>query len=445
MKKAKSLYICQNCGAQYPTWSGQCATCGEWNTLVETISTTQNKETKNYSQGVEKLLVKQLSQVRSQDIQRVSSGIVEFDRVLGGGFVPGQVVLLSGDPGIGKSTLITQIAKSMTGKKILYVSGEESFSQIKIRSNRMDYEGENLAVISETNIDIITELVRQRSQSGESFDLLVVDSIQTIYTGELMGLAGSVGQIREASGKVIQLAKSLSIPTILVGHVTKQGNIAGPKVLEHMVDTVLYLEGDFQHLFRILKAHKNRFGSVSEIGVFEMAQNGMSEVANPSEIFLAERLENASGSCISVIMEGSRPILFEIQALTTPTAFGYPRRTTSGFNVNRLNVLLAILEKRCGLKQLSSHDVYISIAGGYKITEYSSDLAVCLAISSSLKNIALPKNVAAFGECGLSGEVKKVTYQDARKKEAKKLGFGDIISSDTVKTVDQAIKKLLKS
>jgi DNA repair protein RadA/Sms len=272
-----------------------------------------------------------------------------------------------------------------------------------------------------------------------------MDSIQTIYTPDLMGLAGSVGQIREASSKIIQVAKAVSIPTILVGHVTKEGNIAGPKVLEHMVDTVLYLEGDFQHLFRILKAHKNRFGSVSEIGVFEMVHDGIREVPNPSEIFLAERLSNASGSCISVIMEGSRPILFEIQALTTPTAFGYPRRTTSGFNVNRLNVLLAILEKRCGLKQLSSHDVYISIAGGFKVTEYSSDLAVCLAVASSLKNIPLSAQIAAFGECGLSGEVKKVTFQEARKKEAKKLGFGVIMSSDTVKTVDQAIKKLLKS
>jgi DNA repair protein RadA/Sms len=443
MKKAKTMYICQNCGAQYSTWSGQCSSCGEWNTLVESVVTPSNKETKNYSQGLEKLMVKQLSQVQSKEISRVSSGIGEFDRVLGGGFVPGQVILLSGDPGIGKSTILTQIAKTMTGQKILYVSGEESFSQIKIRSNRMDYTGENMYVISETNVDIITELVRSKANGGEGFDLLVVDSIQTIYTSDLMGLAGSVGQIREASGKVIQLAKSLSIPTILVGHVTKEGNIAGPKVLEHMVDTVLYLEGDFQHLFRILKAHKNRFGSVSEIGVFEMTQSGITEVTNPSEIFLSERLENASGSCISVIMEGSRPILFEIQALTTPTAFGYPRRTTTGFNVNRLNVLLAILEKRCGLKQLSSHDVYVSIAGGYKVTEYSTDLAVCLAIASSLKNIPLAKNVACFGECGLSGEVKKVTYQEARKKEAKKLGFSDIISSDSAKTVDQAIKKLL--
>jgi len=445
MKKAKSTFVCQNCSSQFVSWSGQCATCGQWNTLVETLVSPSKQESKSYSEASKSLLVKQLSHVTAEEVVRGSSGIAEFDRVLGGGFVPGQVILLSGDPGIGKSTLLTQIAKTMTGKKILYVSGEESFSQIKIRSNRMDYEGTNLYVISETNIDIITALVLNRAQQGEGFDLIIVDSIQTIYTPDLMGLAGSVGQIREASSKIIQVAKALSIPTILVGHVTKEGNIAGPKVLEHMVDTVLYLEGDFQHLFRILKAHKNRFGSVSEIGVFEMVHDGIREVPNPSEIFLAERLSNASGSCISVIMEGSRPILFEIQALTTPTAFGYPRRTTSGFNVNRLNVLLAILEKRCGLKQLSSHDVYISIAGGFKVTEYSSDLAVCLAVASSLKNIPLSAQIAAFGECGLSGEVKKVTFQEARKKEAKKLGFGVIMSSDTVKTVDQAIKKLLKS
>jgi DNA repair protein RadA/Sms len=256
-------------------------------------------------------------------------------------------------------------------------------------------------------------------------------------------MAGSVGQIREASSMVIQAAKKLSIPVILVGHVTKEGAIAGPKVLEHMVDTVLYLEGDYQHLFRILKSNKNRFGSVSEIGVFEMRHDGMTQIKNPSELFLSERLEKSSGSCVSVVMEGTRPLLFEIQALTIPTAFGYPRRTASGFNVNRLNVLLAILEKRCGLS-VSSSDVYLSIAGGYKVTEYSCDLAVCLAVASSLKNKPLKDASLAFGECGLSGEIKKVTFQDIRVKEAKKLGFDVIISSDSVKTVKEAITKFLE-
>ncbi|MEN9389368.1 MAG: hypothetical protein RLY61_452, partial [Candidatus Parcubacteria bacterium] len=279
--------------------------------------------------------------------------------------------------------------------------------------------------------------------SGNNYHIVIVDSIQTIYTSALAGMAGSVGQIREASSMVIQAAKNLSIPVILVGHVTKEGAIAGPKVLEHMVDTVLYLEGDYQHLFRILKSNKNRFGSVSEIGVFEMRHDGMTQIKNPSELFLSERLEKSSGSCVSVVMEGTRPLLFEIQALTIPTAFGYPRRTASGFNVNRLNVLLAILEKRCGLS-VSSSDVYLSIAGGYKVTEYSCDLAVCLAVASSLKNKPLKDASLAFGECGLSGEIKKVTFQDIRVKEAKKLGFDVIISSDSVKTVKEAITKFLE-
>lgn len=444
MKKNKAAFICQTCNATFSSWSGQCSTCGNWNTLVETLISAPKSGKHEYSGADLGLQVKQLSNVSITQSERITTGISELDRVLGGGFVPGQVVLLSGDPGIGKSTILTQMAKSMTDKNVLYICGEESPTQIKVRSSRMNYDGKNLFLLSQTCVDDIGSYLQANTGgSGNNYHIVIVDSIQTIYTSELAGLSGSIGQIREASSMVIQAAKNLSIPVILVGHVTKEGAIAGPKVLEHMVDTVLYLEGDYQHLFRILKANKNRFGSVSEIGVFEMRHDGMSQIKNPSELFLSERLDNSSGSCVSVVMEGTRPLLFEIQALTIPTAFGYPRRTASGFNVNRLNVLLAILEKRCGLS-LSSSDVYLSIAGGYKVTEYSCDLAVCLAVASSLKGKALKNASIAFGECGLSGEVKKVTFQDIRVKEAKKLGFDVIISSDSVKTVKEAITKFLE-
>lgn len=376
-----------------------------------------------------------LSNVSSKSPVRVSSMIIEFDRVLGGGFVPGQVVLLSGEPGIGKSTLITQIAKNMTDKKVLYVSGEESFDQVRIRANRMNYIPKNLLMLSETNVDLLEQAV-----SGESdISLIIVDSIQTLVSYELTGMAGSVGQVRGSAQKLTNLAKSLSIPMILVGHVTKDGTVAGPKVLEHIVDTVLYLEGDTQHMFRLLKTTKNRFGPVSEIGIFEMTEAGMKEVSNPSEVFLGQTSESVSGSCVTCVMEGYRPILFEIQALTSKTSFGYPKRTTSGFNANRLQVLIAILEKRCGLN-LSNYDVYLNIAGGFKVSEYACDLAVCLAIASSVKDKPIKKGTIAFGECGLSGEVRRVSHEEKRIKEAKKLGYKNVISPENVRYISQAIK-----
>ena len=379
-----------------------------------------------------------LSNVSSKSPVRISSMIGEFDRVLGGGFVPGQVVLLSGEPGIGKSTLITQIAKNMTDKKVLYVSGEESFDQVRIRANRMNYIPKNLLMLSETNVDLLEQAV-----SGESgISLIIVDSIQTLISYELTGMAGSVGQVRGSAQKLTNLAKSLSIPMILVGHVTKDGTVAGPKVLEHIVDTVLYLEGDSQHMFRLLKTTKNRFGPVSEIGIFEMTEGGMKEVSNPSEVFLGQTSESVSGSCVTCVMEGYRPILFEIQALTSKTSFGYPKRTTSGFNTNRLQVLIAILEKRCGLN-LSSYDVYLNIAGGFKVSEYACDLAVCLAIASSVKDKPNRKGTIAFGECGLSGEVRRVSHEEKRIKEAKKLGYKNVISPESIRYISQAIKASL--
>ena len=436
MPKVKAVYICQSCAFESPQWLGQCPSCGEWNTFVETV-VSKSPQSSSLSRIPARSEPPQLlAHIVSTPSKRVSSGVAEFDRVLGGGFVPGQVILLAGDPGIGKSTLLTQIAKSMSRSKILYVAGEENPSQIKIRADRMNYPAENLLISQGTDVDVIVgELEAQKALS-----LIIIDSVQTLYSEELTGMAGSVGQVRGGTQKLTNTAKKLNVPLILVGHVTKEGTVAGPKVLEHIVDTVLYLEGDAQNFFRLLRTTKNRFGPVSEIGIFEMTEYGMEEVTNPSKIFLDQKID-ASGSCVTVVMEGFRPILFEIQALTVKTNFGYPKRTASGFNVNRLQVLIAILEKRCGLN-LSQHDVYLNVAGGFKVGEHAVDLAVCLAIASALKDRPIPANVVAFGECGLSGEVRRVLHQERRTAEAKKLGYKSILSPDSVKSVKQAVYKV---
>lgn len=442
MPKLKSVYICQSCEYISPQWVGQCSNCGEWNTFVETVqeSTSKSSNSLRSSSGAVKT-PQRLADVSINETKRVPTGVNEFDRVLGGGFVLGQVVLIAGTPGVGKSTILTQVARAMQNVNIAYVCGEESVGQIKVRAERMGYKAENLYMISETNIENVVASISQLHQTVK-LGLVIVDSIQTQYSEDLTGLPGSVGQVRGSAGKIISVAKDLKVPAIIVGHVTKEGTIAGPMVLEHMVDTVLYLEGDSQHMFRVLKTTKNRFGPVSEVGIFEMRDSGLVEVANPSELFLEKGEELSSGTCTTVVMEGYRPILFEIQALTVKTAFGYPRRTTSGFNLNRLQVLIAILEKRCGLN-LSGHDVYVSVSGGYKVSEYSVDLAVCLAIASSLKDKPLAKGVVAFGECSLSGRIRSVLQQERRAKEASKLGYKTIYSSDTVSSLKQAVFKSL--
>ena len=439
MPKQRTLYVCQSCGYETSQWIGQCLSCHEWNTLVETVVA------KASSSGVGKRATSTvtvnplpLSQVSASSAKRISSGINEFDRVLGGGFVPGQVILLAGEPGVGKSTILTQIARNMEKSMVLYISGEENPEQVKIRADRMNYSAENLLMLTETNVDIATSVMESRKDLG----LIIVDSIQTMFSDDLMGIAGSVGQVRGSAQKLTTVAKRMSVPIIIVGHVTKEGTVAGPKVLEHIVDTVLYLEGDTQHMFRVLKTTKNRFGPVSEIGIFEMDEGGMTEVANPSKMFLSQKLEKTAGSCVTVVMEGNRPMLFEIQALTVRTSFGYPRRTTSGFNANRLLVLIAILEKTGGLN-LQNHDVYLNVAGGYKVNEYACDLAVCLAIASSLKDKPVPDTVAAFGECGLSGEIRRVSHTERRTKEAKKLGYTDTVSPENVRSVKKAIDRVL--
>lgn len=435
MAKPKKKYTCKECSYETVRWVGQCPSCGQWNTLEESIEVDQSSPS-SFGRGTrEPLETVKLSQVKAKELERISSTIGEFDRVLGGGFVPGQVVLIGGEPGIGKSTLLTQVSKSMTDSQILYLCGEESPSQIKVRSERMDYSGENLNLLSETDVDSLIATLEKR----EDIDLAIIDSIQTLHSSDFTGIAGSISQLRGTTQRLTRLAKRKSLPIVLVGHITKGGEIAGPKILEHTIDTVLYLEGDSQRMYRILRTTKNRFGPVSEVGIFEMTEEGMREVKNPSEVFLEQSGKPTSGSCITAVMEGFRPLLLEVQVLTTRTAFGYPRRTTSGFSSNRLQVLMAILEKRYKL-DFSDHDVYLSVVGGMKITENAADLAVCMALISSMKDKPLKKGTVVFGECGLSGEIRKVAHMESRSKESKNLGFTNIISPNNVKSITEAIK-----
>jgi len=436
MAKSKTVYICQSCSYQSIRWTGQCPECNAWNTLVEeVISKSPAVSGKSYSNVNVKLV--RLADVKYEESKRFSSGFSEFDRVLGGGFVAGQVILMAGEPGIGKSTILTQICRNLSNDKILYVCGEENPEQIKLRAERLGVNTHNLYMITETDVDIIIAGVEQNPDTK----LLIIDSMQTVTSSEFMGIAGSVGQVRGCIQKVAEVVKRLNISTIVIGHVTKEGTVAGPKVLEHLVDTVLYLEGDHNHLFRVLKTIKNRFGPVSEIGLFEMAEEGLREVLNPSEIFLSERSKVSVGSCVSVVMEGFRPLMFEIQVLTTKTMFGYPMRKASGFNVNRLQLLIAVLEKKCKL-DLSQQDVFVNVAGGFKVSEYGVDLAVCLAIVSSINGKAISSDLCAFGEVGLLGEVRKVSQMEKRISEAKKLGFKKIISPNEYKNISDVVTEL---
>jgi len=442
MAKNKTIFICQSCSYQSIRWVGQCPECQNWNTLVEEIVSTKNSPTEvKRSQAYSDLRVVKLSEVKYEEAKRFSSGFVEFDRVLGGGFVSGQVILMAGEPGIGKSTILTQLCKNLSNNKILYVCGEENPDQIKLRAERLLVDTENLYMVCETDVDRVLSVVEQNLDTK----LLIIDSMQTITSGEFMGIAGSVGQVRGCVQKIADVSKRHNITTIVIGHVTKEGTVAGPKVLEHLVDTVLYLEGDHNHLFRVLKTIKNRFGPVSEIGLFEMGEGGLREVLNPSEVFLSERDgSHTVGSCVSVVMEGFRPLMFEIQVLTTKTAFGYPMRKASGFNANRLQLLIAVLEKKCRL-DFSQTDVFVNVAGGFKISEYGVDLAVCLALISALKNKPLPSDYCAFGEVGLLGEIRRVSQMEKRVQEAKKLGFKNILSPNEYKNIETLYSKLFSS
>ena len=423
--KTKTAYICRECGYQAPKWMGKCPGCNQWNTMDETIIS-DKKPTPNQSaatvMGMNIPTPKRMSEVQIGYETRYSTGMKELDRVLGGGIVKGSLILVGGDPGIGKSTLLLQICEN-AGKtqKILYVSGEESEGQIKLRGERLGVKTENLYLISETDVVRITDCIAEVKP-----DLVIIDSIQTMHRDDISSAAGSVPQVREATNMFMHIAKSAGIAMFIVGHVTKDGALAGPRVLEHMVDCVLYFEGDRQMSFRILRAVKNRFGSTNEIGVFEMRDIGLCEVENPSKMLLEGRDDNTSGSSIICAMEGSRGVLAEIQALVTPTGFGNPRRMSNGIDLNRIILLIAVLEKRARMN-LSNSDVYINVAGGLRIDEPAADLGICVAIATSQADVLLPSDMLFVGEVGLGGELRAVSQLEKRLSEAAKLGFTSAI------------------
>lgn len=418
--KKKTVFFCQNCGYESSKWMGQCPSCKEWNTFVEEAVSAVSAKEKRKTAGAEPV---KLSEVSANQDERVCTGIGELDRVLGGGIVPGSMVLVGGDPGIGKSTLLLQVCQKLSSqnKSVLYISGEESLRQIKMRASRIGSFTDSLMLLCETNLDTVRAVIEKNKP-----EIVIIDSIQTMYNEEVSSAPGSVSQVRESTGVLMQIAKGLGVSIFIVGHVTKDGNVAGPRVLEHMVDTVLYFEGDRHASYRILRGVKNRFGSTNEIGVFEMRENGLTEVENPSEYMLNGRPEGASGSIVACSMEGTRPILVEIQALVCKTNFGMPRRTAAGCDYNRVNLLMAVLEKRVGLN-LSSCDAYVNIAGGIKMNEPAIDLGIVLAIVSSYRDISIGEKVVAFGEVGLSGEVRAVSMTEQRVQECKKLGFEKVI------------------
>ncbi len=421
MAKRMTAFFCQSCGYESAKWMGQCPGCREWNTFVEEpVEKPSKAGVKNFAAKAVPVMLKD---VEESDDERIPSGIGELDRVLGGGIVKGSLVLIGGDPGIGKSTLLLQVTRNLTksGHKVLYVSGEESLRQIKMRANRLGTDFDNMQLLCETNLDDITKVIQ-----AELPETVVIDSIQTMYREDVSSAPGSVSQVREATALLMQLAKQSDINIFIVGHVTKEGAVAGPRVLEHMVDTVLYFEGDRHASYRILRGVKNRFGSTNEIGVFEMRSEGLTEVPNPSEFMLSGRAQNASGSVITCAVEGTRPVMIEIQALVCHSNFGIPRRQTTGMDLNRVNLLMAVIEKRGGL-QVGDQDAYVNIAGGIKISEPSLDLATVMAVISSFRNKAIDDKTVIFGEVGLSGEVRAVNMAEQRVSEAKKLGFKTVV------------------
>jgi len=417
MAKQKTRYVCQQCGGVQMKWLGRCPDCGEWNTLVEMI-VEEERSTAARAWTERDATPLPLPAIAADGFERIPVPIGELSRVLGGGIVPGSVVLVGGDPGIGKTTLLFQLCALLAeNQDVLYISGEESAAQIKMRASRLRIDQPRLHVLASTHLDAILAQIERMSPR-----IAVVDSIQAVYTDALTSAAGSVSQVRECASQLLRLAKAQSIPIFLVGHVTKEGTIAGPRVLEHMVDTVLYLEGERFHTYRILRSVKNRFGSTNEVGVFEMVERGMQEVSNPSEAFLAERLPNAAGSAIAITLEGTRPLLVEVQALTSATSFPAPRRTGNGVDFNRLLLLVAVLSKRVGLR-LSDQDVFVNVVGGLTVREPAADLAIACAIASSMRNVPVAADLAIVGEVGLSGELRSVSQLARRLNEASKLGF----------------------
>ncbi len=455
MAKAKTHFVCQSCGYQAPKWLGKCPGCQEWSTFVEERVIEETVPERDFLGWETEAAPIPLTEIVAEERGRLQVGIGEFDRVLGGGIVFGSVILVGGDPGIGKSTLLLQAMNRIAskGRKILYVSGEESLQQTKMRADRLGIFSDQLYVVSETSLEKILQDIQTLKPSAA-----VVDSIQTIYSPDLPSPPGSITQVREASSRLLYLAKHLSIPIFLVCHVTKEGFIAGPKVLEHMVDTVLYIEGEANHSFRILRAVKNRFGSTNEIGVFEMKDSGLVEVFSPSEFFLSERTQHTPGSIVMPSMEGSRPILVELQALVVPTHFGAPRRTTQGVDANRASLLVAVMEKRLGI-HLLNQDIFLNIVGGMKVEEPGIDLGVIASIASSFRDQTIDPELVIFGEVGLGGEVRGISQSDVRVKETSRLGFKRCLLPKQnqekmkgtqgieligIKTVQEAMKVLFK-
>ncbi|HEX3282557.1 MAG TPA: DNA repair protein RadA [Pyrinomonadaceae bacterium] len=453
MKNSETIFVCQNCTYQSRKWLGKCPECGEWNSLVEERNRAVQKGSARNTFQTREVEAIAYSEIESQDEVRLASGVTEFDRVLGGGIVPGTLVLIGGDPGIGKSTLLLQVADQLStnGGAVLYVSGEESERQIKMRGERLGIKAQNLFLLPETNLENIFHEVERLKPSA-----IVVDSIQTVFSAMIESAPGSVSQVREAAHQFLLLAKKRTIPVFLIGHITKDGSIAGPKALEHVVDTVLYFEGERHHNHRIVRAVKNRFGAANEIGVFEMTGAGLIPVANPSQMFLQERPQNVAGSVVTACMEGTRPLLVEIQALVSETKYGTGRRMTQGVDQNRVSLLMAMLEKRLGLQMLGD-DVFVNIAGGLEVDEPAVDLGVVAAITSSFRNAPIDQHTAVFGEVGLTGEVRGTTQAVVRAREAQALGFKTIVmpSSNTaglermlgirtvgVRSVEEALEEL---
>ena len=431
MSKVKTVFVCSECGYESPKWLGKCPGCNSWNSFYEE-KIADSKNSKGSSKETKKATIQILNEVEGKHESRTDTGISELNRVLGGGLVNGSLVLLGGEPGIGKSTLILEVCDKINGNgKVLYVSGEESAEQIKIRADRLNIKNNNIMFLGETDIDIIEQTILEMSPK-----LVIIDSIQTMYSDEITSAAGSVSQVREITARIMRVCKGHSISTIIIGHVTKDGNIAGPRVLEHMVDTVLYLEGERYFSYRILRSVKNRFGSTNEIGMFEMQNEGMVEIKNPSSILISEREDNPAGSVIVASMEGTRPLLIELQALTTPSVYGMPRRAANGIDYNRLTMLIAVLEKK-GRIPLGSQDVYLNVVSGIRLVEPAVDLGVVLVIASSFKNASIDKGIVVIGEVGLTGEVRSVNFIEKRLKECEKMGFKKCI-------IPESNRKLLK-
>lgn len=428
--KAKTIFVCNECGYESAKWMGKCPACNSWNTFFEEKISTKVESGKREKKIQE--APKPLNSYVGQDAQRTSAGYAELDRVLGGGLVKGSLVLVGGEPGIGKSTLILQLCDKVKGEgKVLYVSGEESAEQIKLRADRLNIKNDDILFLGETDIDIIDQNIEELNPK-----LVIIDSMQTMYSEEISSAPGSVSQVREITSRIMKICKSRKITTIIIGHVTKDGNIAGPRVLEHMVDTVLYIEGERYFSYRMVRGVKNRFGSTNEVGMFEMQEKGMVEITNPSSILISERDDNPSGSVVVATVEGTRPLLVELQALVTQSVFGLPRRTANGIDYNRLTLLVAVMEKKAGF-MLGNQDVYLNVVGGIKVNEPALDLGIILATASSFKNVSIPKGVIALGEVGLTGEVRTINMMEKRLKEAERLGFKKSI-------IPENNKKLLK-